>query len=499
MELKFQKRSLKILRRAAGEVQNQEQTLEVRLSDGMPDIGRVLASWGQVILRGKEWRRGSISCSGGVQAWTLYAPEDGSDVRCVESWLPFQMNWTMPEEEQDGDIRIQCLLRFVDARSVSARKLMLRAGIAAFGEGYVPEEREVSVPGEVPEDVQLLKSSYPVRLYKEAGERAFNLDEDLTMPGSSPVPSKLIYCTMQPEITERRVSGNRVAFRGNGNLHLLYRSQEGQLHGWDFELPFSMLGELKQTYGADAQAQVDMAVTDLELVLDGEGHFRLKCGLLGQYLVSDREMIEIVEDAYSTGRPLEPEWETLELPSILDSRMENLYAEQSIPQDADITVDTAFLPDFPRQRRNADAVELEVPGQFQTLWYGEDGRLQAGTARWEGSRKLNADEDTTIQTQVIPMGRPQAISGSGNLTMKAEVGLQTTTQSQRGIPMVTGLELAGEPAADPARPSLILRRTGTDRLWDIAKSTGSTMEAIRQANGITDQPKPDQILLIPVS
>ena len=327
MELKFQKRSLKILRRAAGEVQNQEQTLEVRLSDGMPDIGRVLASWGQVILRGKEWRRGSISCSGGVQAWTLYAPEDGSDVRCVESWLPFQMNWTMPEEEQDGDIRIQCLLRFVDARSVSARKLMLRAGIAAFGEGYVPEEREVSVPGEVPEDVQLLKASYPVRLYKEAGERAFNLDEDLTMPGSSPVPSKLIYCTMQPEITERRVSGNRVAFRGNGNLHLLYRSQEGQLHGWDFELPFSMLGELKQTYGADAQAQVDMAVTDLELVLDGEGHFRLKCGLLGQYLVSDREMIEIVEDAYSTGRPLEPEWETLELPSILDSRMENLYAE----------------------------------------------------------------------------------------------------------------------------------------------------------------------------
>lgn len=499
MELKFQKRSLKLLSRAAGEVQNQEQTLEVRLSDGMPDIGRVLASWGQMILRGKEWRTGSISFSGGVQVWTLYAPEDGSDVRCVESWLPFQMHWNMPQEERDGDIRVQCLLRFVDVRSVSARKLMLRAGIAALGEAYVPDETDVAVPEEVPEDVQLLKATYPVRLYKEAGEKAFDLDEDLTLPGSSPAPSKLIYCTMQPEITEKRVSGNRVAFRGNGNLHLLYRSEEGQLHGWDFELPFSMLGDLKDTYGSDAQAEIAMAVTDLELVLEGEGHFRLKCGLLGQYLVSDRQMIEIVEDAYSTRRHLEPEREMLELPTILDSRMETMNAEQSIQQDADILVDTAFLPDFPRQRRNADSVELELPGQFQALWYGEDGRLQAGTARWEGSRNLNADEDTTVQTQVIPMGRPQAMSGNGNFTMRADTGLQVTTQSQGGIPMVTGLELEGEREAAANRPSLILRRTGTDRLWDIAKSTGSTVEAIRQANGLEDAPKPEQILLIPVS
>ena len=221
--------------------------------------------------------------------------------------------------------------------------------------------------------------------------------------------------------------------------------------------------------------------------------------MTAQYLITDKQPITLVEDVYSPDWDLTVKQEDLVPTVILENRRETVYGEQTVSAEANLMADAQFLPDFPRQRRNADAVELEVPGQFQTLWYGEDGRLQAGTARWEGSRRLNADEDTAIQTQVIPMGRPQAISGSGNLTMKAEVGLQTTTQSQRGIPMVTGLELAGEPAADPARPSLILRRTGTDRLWDIAKSTGSTMEAIRQANGITDQPKPDQILLIPVS
>lgn len=499
MELQFQKSPLKYLHRAVHEVQNQEQTLEVKLSDGMPDIGRVLSSWGQVILRSKEWRTGSIAFSGGIMVWTLYAPEDGSDARCVESWLPFQMNWDMNDESRDGNIRIQTLLRFVDARSVSARKLMIRAGVAALGDAFVSEDADISVPGEVPEDVQLLKATYPVRLLKEAGEKAFALDEDLTLPASSPVPAKLIYFNMQPEVTDKRVSGNRVAFRGNGNLHILYRSDEGQLHTWDFELPFSMLGDLQEAYGNDAQAEVAMGVTSLELDLDDEGHLRLKCGLLGQFLVSDRQMLELVEDAYSPARNVEPETQMLELPAMLESRQENIFGEQTIPQDANIIVDVNFLPDFPRQRRREDTVEFELPGQFQALWYGENGSLQSGTARWEGQMQMNAGENAQMNAEILPKGRPQGITGNGNITMRAETAMQLNTVSEQGIPMVTGLELEPEREADAARPSVILRRAGNDRLWDIAKSTGSTVAAIRTANNLEAEPAAGQILLIPVS
>ena len=40
------------------DVQTAELTQQIKLSDGMPDIGRILAAWGQVILRGKEWQEG---------------------------------------------------------------------------------------------------------------------------------------------------------------------------------------------------------------------------------------------------------------------------------------------------------------------------------------------------------------------------------------------------------------------------------------------------------
>ena len=152
MELKFEKKGIKVLNPLLREVQAQEQTQELRLTDGMPDLGRILGTWGQVILRSKEWRGDSITCSGGVMAFVLYAPEDGSEVRTMESWIPFQMKWDLDDGRRDGEIRIQPLLRFLDARSVSPRKMMLRCGVSALAEAFRQDTAMVSIPGEMPGD-----------------------------------------------------------------------------------------------------------------------------------------------------------------------------------------------------------------------------------------------------------------------------------------------------------------------------------------------------------
>ena len=96
MELEFQKTEIPCLHTILRQVQTQEQTQEVRLSDEMPDIGRVLSCWGQVMLRGKEWRTGALSVNGGVMVWVLYAPEDGSAMQCLQTWLPMQIKCDLP-------------------------------------------------------------------------------------------------------------------------------------------------------------------------------------------------------------------------------------------------------------------------------------------------------------------------------------------------------------------------------------------------------------------
>ena len=91
---------------------------------------------------------------------------------------------------------------------------------------------------------------------------------------------------------------------------------------------------------------------------------------------------------------------------------------------------------------------------------------------------------------------PAGIPGSGSVTLRADVLLDCAVTKQETLPMITGVTL--EPRqVQPERPSLILRRLQGDDLWELAKQTGSTVEMIRQANGLTEDPDPDRMLLIP--
>lgn len=498
MQLQFHKSVISALENAVQEVKNTELTQEVRLGDGMPDIGRILTSWGQVVLRSKEWNRDEVSVSGGLMVWTLYIPEDGTEIRSVESWLPFRMSWDVDEEDREGAIRILPLVRFVDARGTGARKIMLRAGIAAMGQGLSPMEEEVFRPGELPEDVQLLQRTYPVRLPREAGEKTFLIDEELPLPEAVPEMEKLIAFTMQPEVTDRRVLTNKVVFKGNGNLHLVYRCQEGKVRSYDFELPFSQFAQLDAEYGPDAMADIQMAVTNLEADVMEPGKIRLKAGLVGQYLVDERVLLELTEDAYSPFRTVQTHQEELELPIILEDRTENVTAEQKLSGQTGQSVDVQFLPDFPRVRRSGENTELELPGLFQVLYYGADGTLQNTGVRWEGRVNLPSDEKSEVAALVQPVPRPEASADGEGINLIGQLRLQTVTTGERGLPMVTGLELGDLHDGDPDRPSLILTRPGREELWDIARRSGSTVDAILQANDLQTEPAPDRMLLIPV-
>ena len=491
MELKFQRSNVQYLKTILRQQQTQEQTQELRLPEDMPDIGRVLGSWGQAVVRSKEWRSDSVAFSGGIMAWVLYAPEDGTQPRWVESWLPFQMKMDL-DGNRDGTIRLQCVLRSADARSVSARKMMLRCGIAVMAEALQEDSAGFASPGDVPEDIQLLTAAYPVRLPREAGEKVFTLEE--TLEGASP-EDRIVYYTLEPKITETRIIGDKVVFRGTGNLHVLFASEDGRLRSRDFQVPFSQYADLRGGLSPEAQADVRLCTTALELDRDPEGGLNLKCGILAQYLVDDRELLELVEDAYSTARDVQLQREDLELPAILETRQMPLSLAGEVRQEATELADVVYRTDLPVQQRSGDA-EFTVPGQFQVLYYDREGMLQSASARAEGHWQMPLDENSRTDAAVLPGSNPSASLGSG-ISLEASPVLHMTTRSTAGIPMVTGLNITDrKPEAN--RPSLILRRTGSSRLWDIAKSTGSTVEAIKKANGLEEEPVKDRILLIPV-
>lgn len=499
MELQFPKSSFDCLRTAVWEVKSEEQTQEIKLPDAMPDVGKVLGAWGQTMIRGKDWRGNGMGVSGGVMVWILYAPEDGSVPRSVEAWIPFQMRWDFPQTQRDGTIIASCLLRSVDARLISARKLMARAVVDVAGEALEPVQMELYESEELPEDICLLRRSYPVRIPRESGEKTFLLEEELAIPASCGDVQRVIYYSLQPELIDKKVMGDKVVFRGTALIHMLCRCGEGELKACDFDIPFSQYAELTREYDSHATTNVVPEITNLELDIQEPGTFRLKAGLVGQYVIYDRPVVEIIEDAYSPNRSVTIHKEAWNAPVILEQKQEMIKAEQSVEIQGQRMVDISFQLGHPGMYRGGACVEMEIPGTFQMLYYDDSGNLQSESARWEKKTEISADLNSELTAMCRRSGRCYGAFGGGNASLHGDLLLDCVTTSGAGFSVVTGLDLEEPKPQANDRPSLILRRVGVDSLWDIAKESGSTVDAIRQANGIAEEPEMDRILLIPIS
>ena len=492
LEHEFEKTVVSCLNRKLRDVQSQEQTLELRLPDGMPDIGSVLGAWGQCILRGKEWRSSEIGVSGGVTVWVLYQPADGGSPQSLEAWLPMQQKWGLTDSQREGVIRTKWYLKSVDARALSVRKLMLRASVQVLAEVLEPMEVQVPQPVELPPDIQLLRNQYPALVPKEAGEKTFQMEDVLPLDNSGMLPEKILYCQVTPMLTEQKIVGGKGIFRGSIRCHVLYQGEDGGFHNADPELSFGQFEELERNYDEGAELSVMVDITGFEPELQ-EGQLRVKCGLTAQYVIHDRIIMDLVEDAYSPIRNVSITAEDLNLPNLLDTSRKILQSEVECPGSR--ILDAVVYSEFPGLHRAGDLTEMEFSGTVQVLAYNDEGTLEGVQLRWNDNWELPVDPGAQIQPQVLSAASPQIGAGRIMTQMEVQADILSPTLGKG----VTVLE-AGEPTApDPNRPSVIVRRAGDGSLWNLAKQTGSTVDAILAANQLTQEPLDDRILLIPIS
>ncbi len=495
MELQFNKTTCSCLDKRVRQVQEQEQTQELKIPDAMPDIGRVLGSWGQVLVRGKEWRTGEMSVNGGVMCWVLYEPEDGSESCTIESWIPFQIRWNIPDTRRDGIISAYPLLKGMDARCISARKLMLRSVVSVLGEAFESVDTEVFVPVSVPEDVQLLKRSYPVELPLEGGEKSFQMEDAISPPDFS----KMVRYELIPQINEQKVMASRLIMRGVMKMHMLYLDPQGEMETWNTELPFAQFTDLDHEYGSGATAWIVPILNGSEIEKLENGDLLLKCAVTAQYVIYDRRMIDVVEDAYSTQRNLQTQVQDLKLPIRLDTNMRLMDCAKKIPPESGGIVDVAVFYDYPVIRHIEEVAQAEWEMQYQLLCRDENGNIQnvslKDVCRWD----IPSDFGNELYIYPLISDAAGISPNTDGLSVSAGVGTVVTASGTQGIPMVTALELGDWKEKDPTRPSVILRRNDEQSLWNIAKECGSTVEAILNVNQLQQEPMAGQMLLIPIS
>lgn len=464
MELQFQKQSIPCLWPLIEERCDQTLSQEHRLADGQPDAQKVISVWGQPQIRSKAWQRDSVQVSGGVQLWILYRTDQG-ELASAEDWLPFEMEWDLPEKSDDGVLWVTPLLIQAEGRCLSERKLSLRCTVQVMMKAFSNAQTLSWEKMDLPEDVELLSGEQTAMLLTEAGECAFSLEEELTEQPGMPKPEYIVYACLQPKINEQKIMGGKLVFRGVAAVHLVYGAQ-GRIYTLDQELPVGQFAGLEQVHEADAQGNVQIILTGFDLRLQENGIY-IKTEMVGQYFVFEPRVLHSVVDGYSTERQWKVQTQQSGRWQVDPGETATIKVKCPWDEIGELT-DVAFYPGQPQNG--------QIQGSFQVLYYDDQDQLCSKQYEWEHYMEHK--------------GWIQSLSGAESMeisTMQMEFAEE---------PVVTGMELTDAIKKPENGPSLILRRAGQESLWELAKKYGSTIRAIQKVNGLSGAPDSNEMLLI---
>lgn len=486
MEMKFEEQRIEGLSSIVHRKLTQEQTHQVHIGEQMPEIASVLGAWGKAIIRSKEWRDNAMQISGGIMVWVCYLSEGEGTPQCVEDWIPFQMKWEIPKTDRDGYLFVEPSVKSVDARALSSRKLMIRANICCDGNGLIKNPYSVYSPGQIPKDLNLLTAEYPLTVPREAGERMVQIQEDIGKP-----LGKILRYDLKLYMTEQRIMASRLIFRGKGKIHIVHLVGD-KVSSFDQEMDFAQFADLNEDYGTGAISLVQPILTNLELT-QTDGKWTLKGEMAAQYIIFDRIVVKIAEDGYSNLRDVELFVEPLQIPCILDLRTHTEVIDVTLDVSSGDVVDLCNQVDC-SQINGQPLLVCQTKG----LYYDDHGVLRMINATEEKQLHLDARENVEMACLCGGEEGISVLHNSASAQLTLNENIQICATSAQKMSMVVGFKMGDINNAEKQGPSIVLTRYQADRLWDLAKACGSTVEAICQANAIEGEPEQGRMLLIPI-
>ena len=246
----------------------QEETTETIVPDYCPDIARIIETEGKVFLHSRELRDGKAEVSGTVRVTVLYTPDGESGIRTLEFAMPFTV-------ESDNRAMAGCTYltaetesEFLETRMLNPRKVFTHCKLVTRLTGYQRTPLDFCTDVEVERElcVEKRQEQQHAILLTHIAEKDYTFSEEMNLSPGREGAAELLTSRVCGTVTEAKVVGSKLVFKGMFNVTLLYRTAEGRCCTISAELPFSQIMEMEgASEGAVAAVQLQLTGTDFQI------------------------------------------------------------------------------------------------------------------------------------------------------------------------------------------------------------------------------------------
>lgn len=483
----------------------QEETMESIVPDACPDIQRILDTEAMVCLRSKEAQEGRVEVAGTARCAILYLPDGAEGPRRITVSMPFT------SAAEAAGIRSSCVVIAVprvlsaDTRILNPRKVLTRISLAVDIRVYCPISDSIcdSVESEPAAGIRQLLETQQINLVSAVGEKPFTFSDDLNFPGARPPAAELLKSRVDLVCNDSKIIGNKLIFKGEANLRLVYRNSSGGLSTVAFELPFSQIMEVSGV-GEDAECSLQVVLTGCDCTLEGgEGRtVAVSLSMLAQASVQEERQISMLSDIYSTAFQLSVQHCEHSFSKVVenDEHRVNIREMMETPVQMRDVLDVYVNIGEVTQRREENKSILSAETFVTLLCMGEDDNLYTVNKSVPATCPVELPKGVSCSAHCACSGECSATSVGGGVEIRYLLAFHCLARQTINAVGVSEMHLEeNSPRDSSAQPSIVLRMVGEgERLWDIAKVYGTTTEEITQANALSEETLPaGQVLLIP--
>lgn len=487
----------------------QEESTETIVPDNCADISRIVNVSGVTFIRNKDIQNGKVNINGSVKAKVVLIPEGEEAVTtCLDATIPFTAVVENPGIFMESSIVVKCAVEAMEATMANPRKVSVKATVTMSVEVYNKTMCTLCTGVEDAEayGIQSRLNGYSINVPIAVKEKSFVLSDDLEISSGNPPVNEIYKTNVGLIVSESKLIGNKVVFKGIADIRVLYAAGDGMLNSAVFQIPFSQLMELENAQEED-QCAVTLTLTGCEIepeneLSDESNSLTMTLNIVAQAVAVRGQTIELVSDLYSTSYDAVTESSSYEFNCLLDTHtVHENHREVVVPgEQAAAVIDTSIWLSSVEVSQQESMAELTAAGAAYILYANQDNELFGILKSFTVKCRTELADNSKCYAAAQLAGDVSASCAGGDIELRFGVDFTVDSYAKCVANGVSAVTLDMEPKEAVNSPSVVLRVVeGSEALWDIARSYNTSVKEIMKVNAIdseTDLVR-GSVLLIP--
>lgn len=477
------------------------------LPDYCPDIGRIFKCSAQTRVSSRSVKGGVLRIEGTTKLDVCYLDSASRKIACFSKDIPFGKEMSAPDCPDGAKARISVRTDYMNCRAISQRKVDVHGALTV--RAMINERKTKQIVTDVQgSGVKLRMTKRTVSVPVGNAQSNISVSEALDLSEEKPAIASILSADGEFCVSDVRTIANKVIVKGDLLLKILYRSDtDSNAESMSYTVPFNNFFDVS---GADDGCVCDVSVgkafTDISLRTDSDGEYRrIQAEVNADCDVAVYRQTEIsaATDAYSTQCELALEREKITLKRYCSAVKERFIDRQSIAFD---TSQLSLVKDITCRAGNASfrfaggKAEAEIPVIATMLCENTDGDYELHEFPMTARGEFGIPEGC-FSPEINPSVHVRGCSFS-----MTSGKIDIATELEVGACVYDGSELICITSVSPdeskqkrfdSEPAVVLyfADAGED-LWDIAREHNTSVERIKEENGLEYDETAEPCMLI---